>query len=323
MKKKYDVVCIGDATLDITMCNIPADALCVDSSYADKILISSGGDAANQAAVLSALGCSTALIAKIGNDDIGSLLYRKLRNDHISEHYLIKSDGKESGFCIAAVQPDGQRSFLVWAGGGDKDLSLPEIDLHFLYETRAVCVGSLFCLKELDRGGITEIFREARRRHVLTFADMTADAYGIGRAAFLDTYPYIDYLLPSLIEARYVTNENTPHHIAEYLLERGVRNILIKLGEEGCFVKNKKEEFFIDPYIVDAVDTTGCGDNFTAAFIYGILHGFGLYNSALFGCAAGAINATQIGAHGAVKNADQVELFQKNVPRRTIGRAEI
>ena len=192
MQNKFDVVCIGDATLDITMCNIPKDALSVDSSYADSILISSGGDATNQAAVLSALGCSTALVAKVGNDAIGNLIYTKIQDDLISQGYLVRADDKSSGFCIVVVMPNGERSFLVWAGSGKKDLSLSEIDMRFLEETKAICVGSLFCLKELDNGGIKEIFSKAKTRGILTFADMTADAYGIGGTAFLDTYPYID-----------------------------------------------------------------------------------------------------------------------------------
>ncbi|MCE5188388.1 MAG: carbohydrate kinase family protein [Eubacteriales bacterium] len=320
MAKKYDVVCIGDATLDITMCNIPSNFLCADSSYADIIAISVGGDAANQAAVSSALGNSTALVAKIGDDDIGRIIQSKLRNEKIDLDYTLFSAEKGSGFCVVIVQPNGQRNFLVWAGSGKKDLSLPEMNLDFLDQTRAVCVGSLFCLKELDRGGIAAIFQQARRKGVLTFADMTADAYHIGGAAFQDLYPHVDYLLPSLAEARYVTGESDPRAMARRLMREGVRNVVIKLGDEGCYVKSPDEEFFLDPYAIDALDTTGCGDNFTAGFLYGVLHGYSLRDSASFGCAAGAINATKIGAHGAVESCQQVLDFQKTVMTRSIRR---
>ena len=61
MCKKYDVICIGFIVQDIVMSNIPYDALTRDTSVADEGLITSGGDAANQAVTLSYLGSHTAL----------------------------------------------------------------------------------------------------------------------------------------------------------------------------------------------------------------------------------------------------------------------
>ena len=68
MCKKYDVICIGFIVQDIVMSNIPYDALTRDTSVADEGLITSGGDAANQAVTLSYLGSHTALLVKIGRD---------------------------------------------------------------------------------------------------------------------------------------------------------------------------------------------------------------------------------------------------------------
>ena len=62
MCKKYDVICIGFIVQDIVMSNIPYDALTRDTSVADEGLITSGGDAANQAVTLSYLGSHTALL---------------------------------------------------------------------------------------------------------------------------------------------------------------------------------------------------------------------------------------------------------------------
>jgi sugar/nucleoside kinase (ribokinase family) len=223
--------------------------------------------------------------------------------------YLIRCADKESGCCVVIVKDNGERSFIVSRAAGDSDLRLNEIDLSLLDETRAVSIGSLFCLKELDAGGAREIFKAARGKGVLTFADMTADAFQIGGNAVADVYPYTDYLIPSLEEGRYVTGLRTPEEIAGSLLEKGAGTVVLKLGEEGCYVKTRDGAFFSDPFLIEPRDTTGCGDNFTAAFITGVLKGLPLRECTTLGNAAGALNATQTGSHGAVNGMERLRTF--------------
>ena len=113
----------------------------------------------------------------------------------------------------------------------------------------------------MDQGGAASLFRLAREKKVLTFADMTADAYGIGPEGIASVYPYTDYLMPSYEEALYTCGKEDVDDIADYFLTRGVQNVVLKLGSDGCFVKNSGDRFYMDPYPVRAVDTTGCGDN--------------------------------------------------------------
>lgn len=308
----YDVICVGDATLDITMTDIPNDALSHDFALAASSRWSVGGDAANQACVLDALGMKTALIAKTGTDLIGDTIHQILSECGIDLSHFIRSSRKESGFCVVAVQPDGQRSFLLSLGSGDRDLGLEEINLDLLGHTRAVSVGSLFCLRKMDLGGTQELFKKARQKGVITFADMTGDSSQLGPKAVDGIYPYTDYLLPSLEEGIYVTGETNPRKIADVLLKKGTSTVIIKLGAQGCYVKNAKEDFYSPAFVTDVIDTTGCGDNFTAAFISGVLNGKTLRDCARMGNGAGAINASALGAHGALHSRKQLEDFMKH-----------
>ena len=61
--------------------------------------------------------------------------------------------------------------------------------------------------------------------------------------------------------------------------------MVIKLGDQGCYVRSEKEEFYMDPFEVEAKDTTGCGDNFVAGFIHSVLRGKTLMDCARFACA--------------------------------------
>ena len=133
-------------------------------------------------------------------------------------------------------------------------------------------------------------------------------------------YPFIDYLMPSIEEAVYVTGETDEKGAARRLLEKGAGTVVIKLGGQGCYVRTREKEFYEDPFEVVVTDTTGCGDNFVAGFIHSILKGMSLEEGARFACAAGALNAQMLGGHIGIVSETQVETFMKNTMQRRVCR---
>lgn len=313
--KGYDVICVGFVVQDIIMEGIDSNALMRDSSYAESFTISTGGDAANQAVVLSRLGMRTALIAGFGKDAAGLQIEEQLKSAKVDITYSVREGIEKSNVSIVLVKKDKDRSFLVGRGIGHIDISIEDINPSLLSNTRAISLGSLYFLKNLDGNGAARLFRQAKEKKVLTFADMTADAYGIGPKGIEAVYPYTDYLMPSYEEAVYTAECTDYDEIADFFICRGVKTVVLKLGNRGCFVKNREKRFFVNPYLIQPVDTTGCGDNFCAAFITGILEHMTLEKATEFACAAGAANAEYMGACGGVKDRIQLETFIQNTPR--------
>lgn len=311
MNRKYDVICLGIICQDIVMTDIPEDALQRDAVVAKDIIFTSGGDANNQAVTLARLGSKTALLLKIGSDSISNSVYDELEKEPLDLSLIIRDEKAKITLSICMVKQNGERSFLVGKGSEDCFLTLDDINLNLLKETKAITVGSLFALKDLDRGGISTIFQKAREFDTITICDMTIDMMGIGPEAIMDVYPYTDYMMPSLEEAHYVTGETDPDKIADTLLSYGVKTVILKMGSEGCFVKNKDVRFFCDPYDIKPLDTTGCGDNFLAGFTHYIVQGRSLEEAIQFASATGALNATGIGAHLTVYKEAQVLEFMK------------
>ena len=312
--KDYDVICVGFVVQDIVMEGIDSNAFLKDSTYADSITISTGGDAANQAVVLSRLGKRTALIAGFGRDTLGKQIEEQLNEAGVDTTYALREGIERSNLSVVIIKKDKDRSFLVGRGRGNLDVAFEDIELSLLSHTKAISLGSLYFLKNLDGEGAARLFRKAKEEHVLTFADMTADAYEIGALGVEAVYPYTDYLMPSYEEAVYSTNCVGYDDIADYFLRKGVGTVVLKLGKKGCFVKSKEERFFVNPYLIQPVDTTGCGDNFCAAFIAGILENMSLKAAAQSACAAGALNAGYMGACGGVQSRRQLDEFIKNTP---------
>ena len=79
-------------------------------------------------------------------------------------------------------------------------------------------------------------------------------------------------MMPNALELELITGETDIPKGAALLIEMGVKIVAVKLGDKGCYVTNGEEKKTIQPYKVQAVDTTGAGDAFNAGFLYGLIH---------------------------------------------------
>jgi sugar/nucleoside kinase (ribokinase family) len=88
-----------------------------------------------------------------------------------------------------------------------------------------------------------------------------------------DSLPDVDYITPNGDEARYYTGKAEPEAMADVFLGYGVKNVIIKLGAEGCLLKNRETALRLPALPVCAVDATGAGDHLVAGFTAEILRG--------------------------------------------------
>lgn len=312
MEKMYDVICMGQVVQDIFVTNIPVNALTseLDSFCAEELLLTLGGDAANEASVLSSLGNKTALIARVGVKGKGNMLKECLEAKGVETSLLIRPSDCDNLSTVVVVKEDGNHTFFI---GKDRNsgLFLEEVDTTVFDRTKVLSIGSLFTLEHLDTSGIELIARKAQEKGVVTVADMSFDLYGIGPGGLDKVYHFLDYLIPSYDEAMFVTGREGPEAMAEFFIEKGVKNVLIKLGEKGCFFKNSEKSFYCPSFKVTPIDTTGCGDAFVAGFIHSFLQGKSMEACAEYACAVGALNSQGIAGNLTIQSEEQVLQFMK------------
>jgi sugar/nucleoside kinase (ribokinase family) len=171
---------------------------------------------------------------------------------------------------------------------------------------KIVSIGSLFALKKLDGDGMRVILERARNAGAVTSADAKFDAYKIGFEGIRKVCPFIDFFLPSYEEALYMTSEREPSRQCDMLLGAGCGNVLIKLGEQGCFLAAKGARKLIPPCPARCVDTTGAGDNFVAGFLTGLNRGMPPEDAARLGSGTAAVSIQEVGSNGGVRSYDQV-----------------
>jgi len=123
--------------------------------------------------------------------------------------------------------------------------------------------------------------------------------------------PYLDLFIPSLEEAKMLSGKEDPEAMADLFMEMGAKNIVIKLGSQGCFIKNSREKHLVPAFKVKAVDATGAGDSFVAGFITGLVKGWDLKRCGIFANALGAQCVMTMGASDWEKSFDEVVEFIK------------
>jgi ribokinase len=124
----------------------------------------------------------------------------------------------------------------------------------------------------------------------------------------------VDFLVPNEWEAQSLSGikmkgkEDLPR-IAQELLDRGVKNVVITLGAQGLYFKNRGEEIWMDAFRVKAVDTTAAGDAFMGALACGLAAGKAIRQALKMANAAGALAATRLGAQPSLPDRRELERF--------------
>jgi sugar/nucleoside kinase (ribokinase family) len=312
-ERGFDVVCIGLLVADILVKPVDKAVFEADSTRIQNIGFSPGGDAVNEAITLSALGFDTALVAKIGTDTFGEAVLRRIGEKKVDTSLVKAEKGVITSTSIILINQRGDRNIVFCAGNNDH-LFIDDVDMEAVCHAKAVSVASLCALSGLDGSGTENIFKEAKKHGVITVADTNIDFRGIGLEGIAGTLKHTDYFIPSYGEASMLTGEKEPARIAGRLLESGVQTVILKLGAKGCLIVNREEKFTLPAYDVKVTDTTGCGDNFVAGFITGVIKGWDLRRSGLFANAMGSLNSMNIGACTVNKTVEEVLEFMKKTP---------
>ena len=122
----------------------------------------------------------------------------------------------------------------------------------------------------------------------------------------------IDYIKPNETELQILTgmevkNRKDITEAAKILIKKGVKNVIVTMGGEGCLYINKDIEEFFPAYPVKAIDTTAAGDCFTAAFALALSQNKNWKEAIEFGQKASSIAVTRKGAQTSIPTREEVD----------------
>lgn len=314
MSDYCDIILAGSAIIDIPVVPVDASVFTRVSTPADQIIMTSGGDAMNEALVLSRLGKKVRFITRIGKDDAGAYLKNICRTSGMDTSYFLEIEGLDTGINVVLVDQDGERRFLTNPHGSLRALKSEDIVPEAMENAKIFCFASIFVFPFIGTAQLEEIFRMARNHGLLVCADMTLPKKGETIQDIAPALKYLDYLFANEIEAQTVTGVNEPKKMAEILLQTGVQHVIIKTGSRGCLIADQTGYMEVIPACPDTkcIDTTGAGDNFAAGFLAALLDNRSFADCARYANAAAAVSVEAVGAATGISNAAQVlQRFQK------------
>lgn len=300
------IVCIGQTCVDVT-----TDAGDMTGAFGPDgarinvpaIRLSLGGDATNVAIALRKLGCPAQLISCIGDDVVGECLLTALRHYSIDTSQILRGPQSKTAMQIFRFE-DRARTLFIDA----HDYASYEIPLD------SVCPGDIVALCSLlqeplrDPAQVQHVASAAKARSAIVCADAYTVRDQLDFSIYRDAFAYFDYFFPNDEEAMRYTRATSPEEACRVLLSWGVKNVVMKLGKDGCMFYSAQAAFrqsaFPIPHIVD---TTGCGDHFMAGFLSALLEELPPQECCRRASAAAAICTQFMGASTSVLSRSAVE----------------
>ncbi len=272
----------------------------------DKYLIGPGGKGSNQAIAAARAGGQVSFIGKVGRDNYADLAISLYKDSGINYDGLEIEENESTGSaCILINRKTGENAINVVPGAAgtigknliDKNLNIIKNSKIFLTQLETPKDVTLYALKEAKSQNCITILNPAPSREIPD-----------------DYFQFFDFFTPNETEASFylnklVKNEDDCKVAGNFFLEKGVKNILITLGEKGCYFKNSNEEFLMPASKLNkpVVDTTGAGDAFNGALSVALSQNKTYKQSIEFANLVAGISVTREGAANSMPTKKEIE----------------
>ena len=313
------VLVIGGAVADLSVVGADPGIFTRHSTPVEAIRLSPGGDAMNEAAVLSRLGSRVSLLTLLGEDEMGEVLLRRCRDWGIDTAPTVRSADVPTSINLVLVDRDAQRRFVTVQGSSLRRLApehvLPAVERltgEEIVSFASIFVSPCFGVQELE-----ELFGRIKARGCTLCADMTRRKNGECAEDLAPALRYVDLLLANGEEAALLTGEKSPAAAAEHLHICGAKTVIVKLGDRGGCCAGPEGVSFFPAVPAQAIDTTGAGDTFAGALLHALSRGEPLGEGLRFAAAAASLCVERLGCGSEVLSREAA-LFRMHNAQCTI-----
>ncbi|MFE7174677.1 carbohydrate kinase family protein [Streptomyces sp. NPDC057616] len=289
------VVTMGVHVLDVLVRPVEEIPEGQGATLVDDIRMTAAGTAAGTALTLAKLGASVRTTGAIGTDPTGDLLIQLLDRAGIDTELLVRRSDTSTSATVLPIRPNGERPTLHLLGA-NITYGLDDVPWDAVAESTHLHLGG----PELIGADVAaRILAHAKEHDVVTSVDLLAPG-ALGTYDQIEPLlPYVDFLLPNDDQVHGFSEEEDLLTGARKFLAAGAGLVAVTRGGDGALLVTTDGTETVPAFDVDVVDTTGCGDAFSAGFLRGISLGRTPREAAILGCAAAALVAQGLGSdHG-------------------------
>ena len=268
-------------------------------------LVGPGGKGSNQAIAAARLDGNVKFITKIGKDSHAEMALSLYKEVGVNTGSIIQDPSLSTGVAGIMIDEKGNNAINVFAGAAahlqnediDKNMEVMKKSKIFLTQMETPDTTTMYALKKAKDNDCLTILNPAPARKINE-----------------NNFQLLDFFTPNETEAEFYlnkkieTNEDIKNAAKEFL-NRGVKNIIITLGEKGIFFANKDEKYFVDALKLkdEVVDTTGAGDAFNGAFAVALANELKYKDALIFANKVAGISTTRLGAASSMPFLTEVE----------------
>ncbi len=313
-----DVACIGILVADVIakpVDSIPKPGLL---ERIDSIAIYSGGCAMSAGIDMAKIGLNTAVIGKVGADSFGSYLCGELEKYNVNTEGIATDDKVQTSASVVISASNGERSFLHTVGANGT-FCYADVNWDVIEKSRIVFVAGTMLMDAFDGEDCARVLKKCKEMGKTTVLDTAWDSRGRWMQVLAPCMPYIDVFMPSIDEAIALADgEEDPVKIADKFFDMGVKQVVIKLGSRGCYLRETRaaEGVTIPCFKVKAIDTTGAGDSFCAGFLSGMAKGLSFTECGRFANAVGAHCVQAMGASTGIRSYEEIQGFIRDQEKK-------
>jgi sugar/nucleoside kinase (ribokinase family) len=284
-------ICMGVHVLDVLVRPVEAIPEGQGGRLVEEIRMTAAGSAGGAALVLARLGASVSSAGAVGSDPVGDMLVGLLERDGVDTSLLARRGDVQTSASVLPIRPDGSRPafHVVGANGtyGPDDAPWDAIaEADFLHLGGPEFMGG---------EAAARILAFAREKGVVTSADVLAP----GDQGLIDwiapALEHVDWFLPNDEQAMGFTGEDDLEAACRALVGRGAGCVAATCGADGVLIVDADGSERVPAFDVEVVDTTGCGDAFSAGLLRGLSLGRSRTEAATLGCATAALVAQGLG----------------------------
>lgn len=246
------------------------------------------------------LGHTAGIIGAVGKDSFGKCLLERLRNDGVDTTQVLELSDGTTGCAFVSYSADGSREFIFHLGNTPAvRAKMPDESLLQGIKFFHIMGCSLFANVEFAK----EILKTAKAAHKLGAKisfdpNIRKELLGEKQTGAIvnELLELTSVFLPGEDELLMLTGKETIKDAVKYCFTKpNLEIVALKQGAKGAIVFTKGQTISQGVFKVNALDATGAGDSFDAAFICGILEGKTLEEVAKIAAAAGALNTAAFG----------------------------
>ncbi len=311
-RHEMNAIVLGVHVLDVLVRPVEEIPEGQGGQLVEEIRMTAAGSAGGTALILAKLGATARSAGAIGADPLGDQLLALLQRDGVDTGLLQRRSDVQTSASVLPIRPNGERpAFHVV--GANATYGPDDAPWQAIADATNLHLGG----PEFMGGeAAAQILSAARSAGTVTSADVLAP----GDPGLLEwlapALPHLDYLLPNDEQVLGFTGAPDVEAGCADLVQRGVSCVAATCGGAGVVIADSAGVVRVPAFAIEVVDTTGCGDAFSAGFLRGLALGRPRDEAARLGCAVAGLVAGGLGTDHGDFDLAAVDEFIASTPTR-------